>query len=632
MRHSRFEKLFGCAALASALWAPLALARPGDLLVELDVPLEFAPQTVCVHVTKLATDLAALRELALKKQSVASSRNLTIPIADDACSARPTPCNACKKPPSDTFGVCVTDPNQASDRRVQLLLENVGLRGMKLEGRNLRMAVDYPESAIVTPRVEVLGSNYHAGDVDSVRSGQDLQLKLRPRCIDRPLRVPATANHNDDDFRLKIVTNERISYEGDSRRAPKLVQLNVSETGLYNHVEVTQGNTVYVASFSYPPPPEISLVPRDFEVSWRKHCLTQSGSMANVCPSASLVNYGHQCDPAPCSSETRNTCCYRCTPERPVEFPTPVRFTLDAPLSGARAGVDDPSLDPVVWEEPIRFPGDEMGGFVASERRRILLNWSNVDNEKRRWSERGAEVSELEIIGPDGRVQRIKRGTASVAAPGLQCHDRFTYRYQGRWFDSPRQSGLRGDTLDLEPTRQRQRELILGIRAHAGGILYAEVSDKFMASPLFDLGLVGLVYGGLELAVSGLFSFHPNVSQFQRNSSDRDMSAFVRVVGGVGYRAYLSDRFLIAPGLGLGVGLPALASDWTTARPSPVVTASAKVGYEITSATVLSGALWLFWPERYMEARQDAAGPSSVQSRSTLAIGLGGGVQWADLL
>jgi hypothetical protein len=64
---------------------------------------------------------------------------------------------------------------------------------MKLEGQNLRLYVDFPETASITPRVEVLGGDYHGGDVNSVSSGHDLQLPLRPRCIDRPLKLPPFA-------------------------------------------------------------------------------------------------------------------------------------------------------------------------------------------------------------------------------------------------------------------------------------------------------------------------------------------------------------------------------------------------------------------------------------------------------
>jgi hypothetical protein len=608
-------------ACAWMIWALPARAQPGELLVEFDVPHEFAPRTVCVHVNKLSQELAAARANSLKSRTQSEE----FPAAADPCTAPVTEpgttCNECKTPPRDSFPVCVNDLARGSGRAVQLLLEHVGLRGLKLEGKNLRLAVDYPESSIVTPRVEVLGANYHAGDVDSVRSGQDLQLTLRPRCINRRLRLPPTADAAES---VRIVSNKKeVVHHADDQP-----ELRVTETGLYNEVEVTRGKTVYVASFSYPPPPEIQLAPRDFEVRWKRHCLISEGAQAKSCPVASLVSHGHQCSPVGCS----DACCYRCTPGRAVEFPTLVRFTLAPRNSGtARSDNGDATLDPMVWEEPIRFPGDEVGGFVAAEGRRVFLDWGEVNAEARDWNELGSEVTELEITGPDGRTQQVKRGTASVAAPGLQCHDRFTYRYRGRWFDPPRQRGLSGDTLHLEPTEKRQRELILGVHAHAGGIGYLSVHEDFVASPLFDLSLVGLIYGGVEISVSGLFSFHPSVSEFE-GASDRDMSAFVRVVGGVGYRAYLNDRFLIIPGIGIGGGVPALASDWSEARPSFVATANARVGYEISRATALEGALWLFWPEQYMESAQDAAGPAYVKSRSTFAVGLGAGLQWADLL
>jgi hypothetical protein len=618
-------------------WATIASAREGELLLELDVPTEFAPRKVCVHVHKLSKQLATARAAPAGASAPGASLpvNLSLPKDGADCLTRPNECQRCGPPPRDTFAVCFEDPNAPRGRSVELLLENVGLRAMKLEGRNLRLSVDYPESSFVTPRVEVLGGDYHAGDVDGVRSGEDLELELVPRCLDRRLRLPPGTN--DECLLSSVSSNSGLGLDGGLFRqrlasADSIETLQITETGRDNSVELERCGTTYSAVFDYPPPPEIVLQARVFELRWQRHCLV-AADRAPSCPTALLVSHGHECRPVSCSAA--DTCCYSCSPSRPVEFPTPVRFVMapaavtSLPTDGAQAS-EPLHLDPLVWEEAARFPGDTLKGFVDGPQRRVALDWTSVESESRTWTDPGAEVDLLEIAGPDGRAQRVRRNTASIPAPGLQCHDRFTYRYVGRWPDPPRQDGLRKGKLLLERTLEKQQRVVLGARSHGGVLMNWAVNDRRVASPYGDLGLVALIYRHLEIAATGLVSLYPSIAQFDDAPRQR-MSPLARLVLSGGVRLYAVDQLAIVPALGIGLGFPALSSDWSNVHEFAMLALNLKATYEVTRAFGLEISVWTFVPERYVHSYQDIAGPTAVKSRTTASTGFGLGVQWSDL-
>ncbi len=618
-------------------WASAASAREGDLLLELNVPAEFAPRKVCVHVHKLSKQLADARNQSAPAGAAILPVSLTLPKDSPECSTWPNECQRCTPPPGDTFAVCFEDSNAPRGRSVELLLENVGLRAMKLEGRNLRLSVDYPESSFVTPRVEVLGGDYHAGDVDSVRSGEDLELELRPRCLERRLRIPPGTL---DECLVSSISSNVGAGAGSGlfrqrlASADSIQTLQITETGRDNSVEVDRCGTVYGAVFDYPPPPEIALQARVFQLRWQRHCLV-AAEPTSSCPTASLVNYGHECQPLAC--KVPDSCCYTCRPSRPVEFPTTVRFVLPTPVVTPPAGADEPQQsepvdrDPLVWEEAARFPGDTLKGFVEGPQRSVALDWTLVEQEGRDWTRSGAEVDLLEVTGGDGRTHRVRRNTPSIPAPELQCRDRFTYRYIGRWPNPPRHDGLRKGKLVLERTLGKQQRVVLGARSHGGVLMNLAVYDDRHASPYADLGLVALIYQHLEIAATGLVSLYPSIAQFDDAPQTR-LLPLARLVLSVGYRAYVIDQLAIVPAIGAGVGFPVLASDWSSVREFGLLALNLKATYEVTRSFGLELSSWAFFPERYVHTYQDIAGPSAVKYRTAWSLGLGLGVQWSDLL
>jgi hypothetical protein len=392
---------------------------------------------------------------------------------------------------------------------------------------------------------------------------------------------------------------------------------------LNNTVVLDHCGTTFAGSFAYPPPREIDLSPIAFTLRYAPHCLLAPQGTVHGCPSASLTSYGYKCEPEAC----QGACCYRCDPGRPVAFPTPVRFEIAA-SEGGKASAK--KFDPLQWEQELRFPGDQVAGFVAAEQRRVFLAWPK--DESRNWTDNGKEIDALEIVGPDGHVRRIENGTSTLGVPGLQCQDRFTYQYRGRWPDKPRQQGLDGDTLRLEPSLKRQRTVSLAVRTHAGALRFEDVNGRPVFSPFFDVAVAVQHYSGFEAGFAGVFGLHPSLARFQTEAPQREMSALARVVFDLGWRFYLNPEFVLIPTIAGGVAFPALAADWTRSRIFPVLAANVRFGYEVSRATTLELDAWLFWPEEYVASQQDLAGPRDYVSRSTWSVGLGAGIHWAGVL
>lgn len=626
-----------------ALWPRAAHARPGDLLINLDVPLEFGPRRVCLHVEKLSNALAEKAKTDATPPGAPVGDSSIKGRSPDDCAQSTDQCNACKLAAS-TYEYCAGDARDKS-HTLHLLLENLGLNAMRLEGQNLRLAVDYPETESVTPRLEVLGGNYHAGAVSSVSRGRDVVLRLLPRCIERPLHLPADVT---PDATFKVVSNNQETKL--SPGAVPLWKLYVRESGMNNNVTLARGDDSYSGSFDFPPPAQVQLLPTEFTLRWKRHCLVPADAGRNApatptavrtiagCPRAVLTQLGQECTALDCSP---GVCCYKCSPGRPVEFPVHVTFVLPQTNLGPQLkdGTSTPPtpveapLDPLVWEGQSRFPGDELTGFIDSERRRIRLDWQKENALGRDWEEPGSEVDSIEIVGPDGKMQRLERGTSSLAVPGLQCRDRFTYRYVGRWPNNPRQDGLAVDKLVLDDSAKRQRPVLLAVRAHAGALVYTGVDSERAFSPYADIDGVGLIYGRWEVTASGVFSLHPTVFDSQEElSARRQMSALVRILLGPGWRIYWSDRIMLGLGLSFGIGFPALADDWTNVHQYPFGALRTRLGYEVTRSTMLEVGAWVFWPEQYIRSYQDFAGPRSLRTELTATAGISAGLQWADLL
>jgi hypothetical protein len=570
------------------------------------------------------------------------------PLLQERCSGdNSSACDSCKAPPPGFYGVCLETPSAAPadggrrvTRELHLLLEHAGLERFAMEGKLLRLVVDQSESAAFSPRIEVLGGGYHAGEVAGLHDSDIVSLSLVPRCVERQLGFPVAPGKACDSVVLK--TNGEVVKDVNVAMP---VLLRVQRSG-ENTVSTEGCGTTYTGSFGYPPPDTVTLSPKSFPLRWRRSCFAKANGSIEGCPTLSLTRYGHACEPAPevCGG---NECCYKCSPGTVVEFPTPVKFEAVpqvAPVEPdsaqtstiATTGAADQGaaskrqpLDPIRWTEDARYPGDELSGFVPPEERRVFLRW-NPENAWG-WGSWGSEIDAIALVGPDGRVHRVGSTTPSIAVPGLQCEDRFTYHYQGRWPDKGNAATLEGDTLALAPPSKNRQDVIMGLRVHAGGLVYTGVAASAAIAPFFDVEFAALVHGGFEFALSGVFSVHPSSAQFGSEDADWDSTALARVLLSAGYRGYLHERIFVSGSLGGGIAFPALASSWNEATEYPILALHARTGYEITRATALEIGAWGFFPEQYIETVYDSAGALAVESEVAVVFGLSAGLQWADV-
>lgn len=623
MRASRL--LLGVLVLLTLLAATSAArARSREVVVAFDVASDVVPQRVCIHVEKLGGEIEQEYRRRTRPDAVAPSglHQLTFESGAPSCNVQSGACDQCEAPPARFYGICqsLADPGAGHPRELHLKLEHAGIERFVFEGKTARLKIDQSESTTFTPRVEILGGRYHAGEVASVGDSAVLTLPLVPRCVERRLRFPAAPESNC--AAAKLTTNGVAAGAVDVG-VPAL--LHVNENGRNNTVSLERCGTTYVGAFDYPAVDGVELAPSSFPLSWSKSCFVPKAGPARKCPSVTLSRYGHTCKPKP---ECESGCCYQCNPSRPVEFPTPVQLEVDVPLPQRADETTAAAFDAVVWQEDARFPGDTLTGYVASEERRVFLHWGDDQGD---WAAKGDEIDSLELTGPDGRTQHVGIDTTSVAVPGVQCGDRFTYRYQGRWPDKLHADTLDGDTLVLEAPASKRQDVIMGLRVHGGALGYTGVDANAAWSPFFDVEFAALIHGGWEVALSGIFSPHPSSSTFAGEAKNWEFSALARVLVGVNYTFYPHERVYASVGAAGGIAFPALASSWKDATEYPLFALRARGAYEITRATALELGGWVLLPEQYVETVQDAAGPRSVESRLSLAAGISGGLQWSDV-
>jgi hypothetical protein len=587
-----------------------------ELVVNLDAATEVLPDRVCIAAERVADDMGWHKA----------------PMQCDGASSNPF--HSCKPPHAEFFTVCSSPSASAGGRELYIQLEHARverLEGFESGAKTLRLSLDLAEGARLTPSLEVLGGSYHHGAIESAHRAQVVTFSLLPRFVKRPIRYPNTSGPS--------CSNEIIFSNGHMMPAPSYgeVLLLIGERGRENSLVVDRCGTRYSAKYAYPPPDFIPLGATTFEVHWRKSCFAVGGSLQG-CPDLALVRYGKQCKctGATCASAPAGQVCrYTCEVDQPAEFPTPVRITAIPNTGQSNA---PRSVDSLVWEEDVRYPGDELNGFVDAESRRVFLRWSKDNGTSPApaaqaptdWTTSGEELDAVEITAPDGRTHRISSDALAVAVPGVQCGDRFSYRYLGRWPHDVQSNPIVGDTLQLDDPAEARQDIVLGLRAHGGALYYAGLDARAAWSPFFDVELAALVFGGWDLAVSGIFSEHPSSSQFADQEEAWEFSALARVLAG-GARTFYFTRGYASAGIALGIAFPALASSWNEAEEYPIAALRIRAAYEITRSIAAELGLWGLFPEQYLVSRQDAYGPVSVESKLTAVIGMSGGLQWSDV-
>lgn len=78
------------------------------------------------------------------------------------------------------------------------------------------------------------------------------------------------------------------------RPPPSLATLGPTrgESGVNNQVSVTHGADSYGGSFDFPPPAHVQLLPTQFSVRWKRHCLVPAGAVATAASSATPTKPG----------------------------------------------------------------------------------------------------------------------------------------------------------------------------------------------------------------------------------------------------------------------------------------------------------------------------------------------------
>jgi hypothetical protein len=636
--------------VALLLSTSAARAGSGEIVVSLNAGGELLPDRVCVHAAKIGSDLGKSRAHGL--DAVDSKPRLVERFAPECAQGRDV-CNLCpERDPSATGGVvCVrrteTPAGQTASRDLQLQLDNAAIHGLRIEGSDLVIDLERGDGA--QPRVKALGGAYYPGLALAVETHGTVELALRSRCVERRLIYstdPGATNESPTELSVAAGGDRALT----ETRRPKLAELErngiatllAPEPGHISLVTLRRGRSVYQGRFTYPSNEPVELLATEFQFSWRKNCFVlgrrqpHAISATTECPAATLVKTGVSCDVV----NGDHSCEYTCRLERALPFPTPVRFNLQAPAH-RRVTLDGKAQTPsdlIVWEDEVRFPGDQRMSFTPSAERRVYLNWGNDD-----WKRPGREVEGIDLSLPDGSVHRLSQDADSLNVPGLHCPATFNYRYAARQPGSTKTIAAKGDRLDIPTAEQSQQSVVLGLHAHGGTVYHHGTQSASSFSPMMDIEITALISrwmtpaflepydGRAEISLSGTFTQHPSVLEFGSEPEQWTMSPQVKTLLFVGYRLHLNRLIYLTPAFGAGHVTRALANDWSKSRPDFVMAGRVRWGYDMSDAVAIELPITLGFHEEYARNHQDAVGPRTAAAQSGLSLSAALGLQWADV-
>lgn len=438
--------------------------------------------------------------------------------------------------PDELSVACTSDSlssTEAGDPRVLvILLEHLEgspppIESLKLAGGVATIGVRARlDGVVVTARG--LGGHYsaHPRSYRGETSGQDnklIVLPITPRCRSIRLTTPGTRIRSSDRDRLRVTTEGRTldsetcisNLRGKAGFTVDVPQAEGAGGTILVEITPRDGEQITATRFSGSyeglwPPERFELVAEQIGFVWRPPaCIYPEDS----CPRA-VLDGGVDC----AATREDDTCSYLCPGNLddglPPEIQTPVTVTFEK---------DEPVQR---WSEILQRPGQELDGYVASERIYVQADVSDWRKDIP-----GARITELKVFGTEGndRVYNVSgRSRLRVLVPGATC-EAVRYKLKGdRQYNEATAPVVNGE-LDLDEAYKTNRAITFNLSVvQGGGWAYAPTApNEDIRTPIYYT-VVG------QLAAN----WRPRKPKFAR------WSAELRVGGSLGQWGYYDAESL----------------------------------------------------------------------------------------